>query len=107
MKLGRHAPEGGKKWRCKHEVTSLQQGGKSGLLEVVISSQGFTNSFLLHNDKGNAVRERPFLVGTARIQLKAFLEKPCLGRCDRHLRVGAQVSDRVDKFLTIGKARHL
>jgi len=41
---------------------SLQQRHKSRLLEVVIRSEGFGDSVILHDDKRDAIGQRPIFI---------------------------------------------
>ena len=41
---------------------SLEQGGKTGLLEVMIAGQRFGQPLIVHHRERNAIGQRPFLV---------------------------------------------
>lgn len=50
------------------------------LLEMMVSSQRFSYSHILHDYEGYAIRERPFLVGPTGVKLYPFLKQFLVGR---------------------------
>ena len=71
-------------------VRSFQQSLKAGLLEMMVARQRLGNPLLGHNNKRNAVGQRPRLVGPAGIQIDTLLEKFQTGRDNDDVGIGAK-----------------
>ena len=73
-------------------VRSFQQSLKAGLLEMMVARQRLGNPLLGHNNKRNAVGQRPRLVGPAGIQIDTLLEKFQTGRDNDDVGIGARAA---------------
>src|SRR5260370_22248562 len=68
----------------------FQQGDKAGLLEMMVDRQCLGNARALHDGKGNAIRQRPYLVRALLIKSDS-LPPGSLGTGDNgHVGVGLQ-----------------
>ena len=51
-----------------------QQRDEASLFEMMVSSQCISNAMLLHDDEGNAIGQRPLLVGASIVEFETSLK---------------------------------
>ena len=77
-----------------------QQGAKAGLYEMPIARERLADSLFLHDDKGNAVGERPILVGPGSVEIEAFLKMLMRSLDDGHARMAVEKVKQSKALLT-------
>jgi hypothetical protein len=82
-------------------IRVFQQCHEPGLLEVMIAGQCFGNAFALHDDEGDAIGKRPFLVGTGCIQLNSGFIESRVERHDEHIASRQQLLARLHKHVSL------
>jgi hypothetical protein len=65
-----------------NSLLSAQQCGEAGLFEVAVSSERLGKALFLHNNKRNAIHERPLLVASLGEDFNSTLKKARLSRND-------------------------
>lgn len=75
----------------------FQQRSETSLFEMMIASQCVLDPTILHDDKGNAIGERPLLVQPLRIEFPAARHKAATRWDDPNGRVHSVTFDKPNK----------
>ena len=78
-------------------VLLFEQSHETGLFEMVVACQRFRQTFPVHDDEGNAIRQRPFLVASLSVKTHSFSQQMIRARHDGNVRVGLYVRMQLDE----------
>src|SRR5216117_707996 len=90
-------------WRTINAApfVSLEQRHKTRLPKMFVAGQRFCDAFSLHHDEGDAIGQRPFLVGAVLVKLQPFIDECTTGRNDGELILFLKESEHLQKHGTV------